>query len=153
MRKLLSIFSLCLALAIPVAADLKEDVQTALLEGAAAWNRGDLETFMKGYVQGPELTYTAGGKVVRGSEALFARYQTTYGTKKASMGQLKFDEIEVWPLGPDNALAMGHWLVDFGSPSKPKVQGIFSLVLRKSPEGAWLILHDHTSRLDETKKP
>lgn len=150
MFKLLSIVCLAFYLTLPgLAAPLQQEVQSALQSGVEAWNRGDLETFMKGYVQGADLTYTAGGKVVRGSDALFQRYQTTYGDNKESMGQLRFEEIETWPLGPDHALAMGRWILDMRA--KPSVQGIFSLVLRRSPEG-WLILHDHTSRLDPAKK-
>lgn len=151
------LYSLCvmfvLTLSIPALADpLQQEVQSSLQEGAAAWNRGDLEAFMKGYVEGSELTYTAGGKVVRGSEALFKRYQDTYGSKKESMGHLTFSDIEVWPLGSDHALAMGTWQVDFGRAAKPKVSGIFSLVLRREGQ-SWKILHDHTSRLEEPKKP
>jgi beta-aspartyl-peptidase (threonine type) len=131
---------------------LQQEVQIALQQGVEAWNRGDLEAFMKGYVQGSELTYTAGGRVVRGSDALYQRYLGTYGNQKDSMGQLRFEEIETWPLGPDNALAMGKWIVDFGPRGKAKAQGIFTLVLRRGVDGQWLILHDHTSRLDETKK-
>ena len=132
---------------------LQPEIQAALQQGADAWNRGDLEAFMKGYVPGPELTYTAGGRVVRGSDALYQRYLSTYGSHKASMGQLRFDDIETWPLGPDYALAMGKWSVSFPQPGKSKAQGIFSLVLRKNSEGNWLILHDHTSRSEEAQKP
>lgn len=139
------IFSLALTTPARLSAEpLQQEIQTALQQGVEAWNRGDLEAFMKGYVQGPELTYTAAGKVVRGSEDLYQRYLTTYGNNKASMGQLRFEEIEAWPLGNENALAMGRWSVDFGS-KKARVQGIFSLVFRRSAEGKWLILHDHTS--------
>ena len=126
---------------------LRDDVVAELQRGAEAWNRADLETFMKGYAEG--LTYTAGGRVVRGAEALRQRYQTTYGNSPESMGKLSFEEIEVWPLGNDHALALGRWTVVF-THKKPKAQGIFSLVMQKSPEG-WKILHDHTSRLEETK--
>ena len=157
MVKSLSMFCLTLGLILtnPLslqAEPLQQEVQVALQAGVEAWNRGDLEAFMKGYVQGAELTYTAGGRVVRGSDALYQRYLGTYGNHKESMGQLRFEDIETWSLGPDNALAMGKWIVDFGQRNKPKAQGIFSLVLRKGPQGQWLILHDHTSRLDESKK-
>lgn len=131
---------------------LSRSVKASLQEGAKAWNDGDLDAFMKGYVEGQDLTYTAGGRIVRGSKALFERYQSTYGQNKTSMGQLRFEEIETWPLGPDHALAMGKWILDFPGAIKAPVDGIFSLVLRKGPDG-WLILHDHTSRREEEKKP
>ncbi len=126
---------------------LQDEVVAELQKGAQAWNRADLETFMQGYAEA--LTYTAGGRIVRGAEALKRRYQTTYGSAPETMGKLAFDDIEVWPLGNEHALALGRWTVEF-SHRKPGAQGIFSLVLQKSPTG-WKILHDHTSRLEETK--
>lgn len=152
MVRYLSIFCLTFSLILSCPAEpLQTEVQSALLQGMEAWNRGDLDTFLKGYVQGPEMTYTASGRVVRGIDELRTRYQKAYGTSKESMGQLRFEGIEVTPLGEGYALAMGRWAVDFGPRSKePKSGGIFSLVLRKTPEG-WLILHDHTSRLLDEK--
>jgi len=152
MLKELSIIcvSFVLLLQSPAKADpLQDEVVLSLQQGAEAWNRGDLEAFMKGYVEGQELTYTAAGKVVRGYEALQKRYQDSYGKRKDGMGKLTFSGIETWPLGTEHALAMGQWMVDFG-PRTPAVKGIFSLVLRRGPQG-WLILHDHTSKLEESK--
>lgn len=152
MVRFLSTFCLIFTLVLCCPAEpLQTEVQSALTQGMEAWNRGDLDTFLKGYVQGPEMTYTASGRVVRGIDELRARYQKAYGTSRETMGQLRFTDIEVWPLGEGYALAMGKWAVDFGVRSKePKSGGIFSLVLRKTPEG-WLILHDHTSRLLDEK--
>jgi ketosteroid isomerase-like protein len=153
MVRYLSIFCITMSLVLAAPADpLQDEVKASLTQGMEAWNRGDLDSFLKGYVQGPEMTYTASGRVVRGIDELRARYQKAYGTSRETMGQLRFDDIECWPLGEGYALAMGKWAVDFGPRSKePKSGGIFSLVLRKTPEG-WLILHDHTSRLQDEKK-
>ena len=132
--------------ALPVHA--QPEVRQSLLESTQAWNRGDLEGFMRGYVNTPEMTFTAGGRLVRGYEALRDRYQATYGTNRDSMGQLRFEDIEIWPLGPDHALAVGRWILEL---KKEANQGVFSLVMRKTPDG-WKILHDHTSRLEKEKK-
>ncbi|MFN8607288.1 MAG: DUF4440 domain-containing protein [Vulcanimicrobiota bacterium] len=153
MVKYLSTFCITLTLILAAPAEpLQDEVKASLTQGMEAWNRGDLDSFLKGYVQGPEMTYTASGRVVRGIDELRARYQKAYGTSRETMGLLRFEEIECWPLGEGYALAMGKWSVDFGPRSKePKTGGVFSLVLRKSPEG-WLILHDHTSRLQDEKR-
>lgn len=144
-------FCITLALSLSLSADpLQQEVQSSLQSGVEAWNRGDLTEFMKGYVQGPDLTYTAGGKVVRGWDALYQRYRSTYGDNRASMGQLRFEEIETRALGDDYALAMGKWILE-GKSRDSKVQGIFTLILHREKDG-WKILHDHTSRLDEPKK-
>lgn len=136
----------------PASERVKTEVTRSLQDGVEAWNAGDLDRFMTGYVRTPEMTFTAGGKVVRGYDALQQRYQTTYGNSKASMGQLRFENIEVWELGPNFALALGEWILLLpGKGVGEQVKGIFSLVLERTGEG-WKILHDHTSRLDEKKK-
>jgi len=140
----------------PASERVKTEVTRSLQDGVEAWNAGDLDRFMTGYVRTNELTFTAGGRVVRGYDALQQRYQTTYGNSKASMGQLRFEKIEVWELGPNFALALGEWILLL-PPKAPnsglgeQVRGIFSLVLERTGDG-WKILHDHTSRLDEKKK-
>ena len=136
----------------------QQAVIASLNDGVLAWNRGDLNGFMAGYLHSDEMTFTAAGRLIRGYDALRTRYQETYGNSTASMGQLSFSDIQVWPLGPDNALAVGNWTLNL-APSRPVVAyhtanpkdtagGVFSLVLRKTPEG-WKILHDHTSRSEK----
>ena len=58
------------------------------------------------------------------------------------MGRLAFSGVEVVLLGPDAALARGRWELTMPDGSHPG--GLFTLVLRKFPEG-WRITHDHTS--------
>ncbi|MEW6283986.1 MAG: DUF4440 domain-containing protein, partial [Candidatus Eremiobacterota bacterium] len=36
----------------------------------AAWNRGDLDTFLDGYLRVPELTFTSGANLVQGFDAV-----------------------------------------------------------------------------------
>lgn len=141
-----------LNLPIPALAQgpLQSEIEASLRQGADAWNRGDLPAFMEGYVKGSEMTYTAGGRVVRGSQALMDRYQSTYGDKKESMGRLRFEDIETWPLGSEHALALGRWILDFPGAIKAPAEGVFSLVLRKQGR-QWEILHDHSSRTQAEK--
>lgn len=119
-------------------------------ESARAWNRGDLDAFMGDYLRSDQVTFTSGGKVLKGYEALTERYRTTYGDDRASMGRLQFSEIEVWKLGPEAALALGRWRLMRAD--KEELDGVFSLVLTKKG-GKWKILHDHTSRThDESQE-
>lgn len=121
---------------------LQFEITSALQSGAKAWNRGDLDAFMNDYVRSDDMTYTAAGKVVRGFDALKKRYQDKYGSDRDSMGHLDFEDIEVWRLGDDHALALGRWILK--RQSQDTVEGVFSLVFRKE-KGGWKILHDHTS--------
>jgi ketosteroid isomerase-like protein len=58
------------------------------------------------------------------------------------MGRLAFSGLEVVVLGPDAALARGRWQLLMSDGKRPG--GLFTLILRKLPEG-WRIIHDHTS--------
>jgi len=105
-----------------------------------AWNRGDLDGFMSGYWDSPELVFTSGAQVRRGYRPLLERYRETYGTD-AEMGRLGFSGLEVHPLGPSTAWALGRWELEL---AERRLGGVFTLVLRKI-EGEWKIVHDHTS--------
>lgn len=57
------------------------------------------------------------------------------------MGKLSFGELEIELLSPEAALVRGRFTLQT---SKDKPTGLFTLILKKFPEG-WRIVHDHTS--------
>lgn len=106
-----------------------------------AWNRGDLEGFLRAYDPGPELVFTSGGRVRRGYAETRARYQARYQRESAAMGHLDFELLDVRALGPDGAIVLGRWRLS----STPQAgEGVFSLAFLRTPSG-WRIVHDHTS--------
>lgn len=105
------------------------------------WNQGNIRGFMQGYWNSPDLTFAGSKGFTRGWQPVLERYQTTYADK-AAMGTLDFSELEVRELGPDAALVLGRWHLQRQAGD---VGGIFTLVLRKFPEG-WRIIHDHTTQ-------
>jgi ketosteroid isomerase-like protein len=124
----------------------REAITSVLTEQLTAWNRGDVNAFMKGYWDSPELTFAGTSGITRGWQPVLARYQKNYPDQKA-MGHLDFSDIEVRPLGKDAALVLGRWHLqrDTG-----ELGGVFTLVFQRFPEG-WKIIHDHTSL--DAKKP
>ena len=62
----------------------------------AAWNRGDVVTFMQGYNNSPDTTFV-GKTVAHGYSSILDRYRKNY-TDKDKMGQLTFSDLEVHPL-------------------------------------------------------
>jgi uncharacterized protein (TIGR02246 family) len=107
-----------------------------------AWNRGDLEGFMDTYWRSPDLVFCSGSTVTRGWDETLARYRKRYQSEGREMGRLQFDAIEVIPLGEDAALARGAWRLHMTDGKEP--HGLFTLLLRRL-DGAWRIVHDHTS--------
>jgi beta-aspartyl-peptidase (threonine type) len=106
-----------------------------------AWNKGDLEAFMTGYWQSPELSFFSGGDKYRGWQATIDRYRKRYQSEGQEMGQLTFRELDIQVLGPDSAWVRGRWQL---VRSKDKPGGLFTLIFKRFPEG-WRIVHDHTS--------
>jgi uncharacterized protein (TIGR02246 family) len=122
--------------------DPRAAIERVLEAQVAAWNRGDLDAFMDGYWRSPDLVFTSGGAVQRGWQTTLDRYRASYGTSPETMGRLTFSDLEVHPLGPGAAWALGRWGLEHGDGGK--VGGVFSLVFREI-DGRWVIVHDHTS--------
>lgn len=118
-----------------------EAVIAVLNEQQTAWNRGNVEEFMKGYWNSPELSFAGSSGVTRGWQPVLARYRKNYPDQKA-MGLLEFSELEVRPLGKEAALVTGRWHLKRDS---DELGGVFTLVFQQFPEG-WRIIHDHTSQ-------
>src|SRR5262249_26090913 len=118
---------------------------TAVLEmQQAAWNRGDIDAFLEGYWNSPELTFSGSGGIARGFDGVRARYRRNY-PDHAAMGALQFSDLEFRFLGPDAALLLGRWHL---RRDKGDAGGVFSLIWQRFPNG-WKIIHDHTSAVEE----
>jgi uncharacterized protein (TIGR02246 family) len=120
----------------------ESEVRTLLQQQVAAWNRQDLEGFMAGYWNSPELTFFSGGTETKGWQPTLERYRRSYQAKGAEMGKLEMTDIQVVELGPKAAFVRGRWHLTMSDGKTP--HGLYTLVLRKYPEG-WRIVHDHTS--------
>ncbi len=123
-------------------AEVTGAVRAVLDAQVEAWNRGDLEGFMAGYWRSPDLVFQSGATVTKGWDDTLARYRKRYQSEGREMGRLRFDGIEVIPLGEDAALARGAWRLAMRDGQEP--HGLFTLLLRRI-DGAWRIVHDHTS--------
>jgi ketosteroid isomerase-like protein len=121
------------------------DIKSLLAQQDECWNRGDLEGFMQTYWNSTDLTFSGGGKTTRGWQATLDRYKKNYPREK--MGKLAFNNLEVTILAPTAALVLGDWHLDLEG---QKRDGNFTLVLRKF-DGAWKIVHDHSSYLEPEK--
>jgi uncharacterized protein (TIGR02246 family) len=121
--------------------DPEAAVRSVLADQVAAWNKGDLEGFMKGYWKSEDLTFYSGKDKRRGWQETIERYRKRYQGEGMEMGKLAFAELDVQLLSPDHALVKGRWQVEM---KKETLDGLFTLILRKTADG-WRIVHDHTS--------
>ncbi len=116
------------------------EIQSVLDNQVTAWNNRDIAGYMEGYWKSDSLIFTSGGNIRRGWNETFEKYTTSYNSKE-KMGALKFSELEYHRLSSDAAWVLGHWEL---TRNDDHPHGVFTLVLRKFPDG-WKIVHDHTS--------
>ena len=105
-----------------------------------AWNRGDIEGFMRGYARREDTTFVSGDALTRGWTVVLNRYRKNYDSRE-KMGTLTFSELEIKPVAGDAAIVLGRWQL---KRSQDTPGGRFTLIFRRTPEG-WRIVHDHTS--------
>lgn len=122
----------------------KTQITAVLTAQQEAWNRGDVNTFLTGYWNSPELTFSGSDGIARGIAGVRERYQRNY-PDRASMGELTFSSLEFRFIGPQAALVLGRWHLK--RESKGDVGGVFSLVWQRFQDG-WKIVHDHTSTVE-----
>lgn len=118
----------------------KADIQAVMNTQAAAWNNGDIEGFMRGYWNSPDLVFVSGANVTRGWQPTLDRYKKGYDSR-AKMGTLTFSDLEITVLSKDSAVVLGSWSL---AREKDNPHGKFTLIFRKFKDG-WRIVMDHTS--------
>ena len=128
----------------PKASVSDEDrILNVLATQQTAWNSGNIEGFMQGYWQSPDLRFASGGSVTKGWQETLERYQTNY-SDRSLMGALSFDELYVTRLGDDAAIVHGAWALQRNA---DRPSGLFTLVLRKFGDD-WKIVSDTTTSAD-----
>ena len=115
-------------------------IRSILDQQTAAWNRGDLVGFMKGYWQSDSLMYIGKSGVTYGYSATLSSYRRNYGDT-ARMGKLRFDLIQVKRLSARYFHVVGKWSL---KRSAGDVGGHYTLLFRKI-RGEWVIVSDHSS--------
>jgi ketosteroid isomerase-like protein len=115
-------------------------IRKVMADQAAAWNRGNLDDFMKGYWNNDSLIFIGKSGINYGYATALNNYKKNYDSPD-KMGKLFFTLLKINRLSPDYCFVIGKWLL------KRKVGdigGIYTLVFRRIG-GRWLIVSDHTS--------
>ena len=115
-------------------------IRAVLETQTKAWNAGDIDGFMKGYWNSPNLVFVSSENVTKGWQPTLERYKKSYDTK-AKMGVLTFSDLQIDVLSKDAAVVLGSWSL---AREKDNPHGKFTLIFRRFRDG-WKIIHDHTS--------
>lgn len=105
-----------------------------------AWNLGDIDSFMEGYLKSDELVFSGKSGPVYGWENTKNRYYSSYPNTKV-MGKLNFTIKKIRSVSLNTAYLIGeYYLKRSGEDS----WGHFTLLWKKI-DSNWLIVSDHTS--------
>jgi ketosteroid isomerase-like protein len=124
----------------PRSSQAQRQILAVLEAQAAAWNQGDIDSFVDGYWRSEETEFVGAKGVTKGFQAVVERYRRDYPDRSA-MGQLSFSNLEVHVTGKDSAYTIGEFLL---VRKKDQPSGFFTLNFRRFSQG-WKIVADHTT--------
>lgn len=116
------------------------EIRNLLAKQSAAWNRGDVESFMVGYWENDSLMFIGKSGVTYGYKNTLANYKKNY-PDTAAMGKLTFTLIQLKQLSPEYFHVTGKYYL---TRTIGDASGHFTLVFRKI-NGKWVIICDHSS--------
>ena len=136
------ITALSLFISIAVAAQSKDEaaILKVLDDQNAAWNRGDIDGFMKGYWENDSLMFVGKSGVTYGWTNTLNNYKKGY-PDTAAMGKLIFTNIKIQRLSKKYYFIVGKWYL---KRSIGDVSGHYNLLMKKI-KGHWVIVADHSS--------
>ena len=105
-----------------------------------AWNEGDFDRFMIGYLESDSLMYIGKGGVTYGYQATLSNYKKNYAGSDR-MGKLHFDILHMKKLGSKHYLVVGKWSLKRNAGD---VGGYYTLTFEKK-KGKWVVIADHSS--------
>jgi ketosteroid isomerase-like protein len=105
-----------------------------------AWNRGDIETFMKTYRKSDSLMFIGKSGVTFGWTNTLNNYKKNY-PDAAAMGKLSFNILSVQRLSTEYFYVIGKWHLQR---SIGDLSGHYTLLIKKI-NGEWVIIADHSS--------
>jgi ketosteroid isomerase-like protein len=124
-----------------------ENVAAVLAAQVAAWNAGDLDGYMAGYWDSPDLEFVS-DTTTKGFQPVKERYFKRYKAQGKEMGFLTFRDVAVSVKSPEAAVVTGKWKV---VKTTETASGGFVVKLRKFEDG-WKIVQDTTTSDDPPKK-
>ncbi len=139
MKKLMFIF-IFLSTALLVKSQDREAIVKVMQTQEDAWNQGNIEQFMAGYLRSDSLMFVGHTGPSYGWNTVLENYKKNY-PGKSGMGKLTFTIKKVELLCDDTAFVMGAFHL---KRDKDEPKGHFTLIFKKFKEG-WKIISDHSS--------
>jgi uncharacterized protein (TIGR02246 family) len=106
---------------------------------AAGWNRGDLSAYLFAYA--PSATAMGRTGLVHGPSGIEQQMREGFWKSGRPQQQLRYDHLEIRPLGGDHALATGQYILS--GAGMPDRTGWFTTIWERTSAG-WRMIHDHS---------
>jgi ketosteroid isomerase-like protein len=106
---------------------------------AAGWNRGDLSAYLFAYA--PSATAMGRTGLVHGPSGIEQQMREGFWKSGRPLQQLRYDHLEIRPLGGDHALATGQYILS--GAGMPDRTGWFTTIWERTGAG-WRMIHDHS---------
>ena len=140
MKNVLLFLLMLLALRSTAQSNDELAIKQALNEQIEAWNKGDIERFMKTYWENDSLMFIGKGGIKYGWNNTLNNYKRNYPDTVA-MGKLSFNILKISQLSPEYIYVVGKWHLQR---SIGDLGGHYDLLFRKI-NGRWVIIADHSS--------
>jgi uncharacterized protein (TIGR02246 family) len=130
-----------MAIAAPAIAQTPAEIaiRKAMETSAAGWNAGDLVRFMDVYAE--DAVFVTPKGLLRGKEAISAKYRPSFRGTGNARGKLSFAFLEMRGLDAAHAILFARWTLTGPSTSE---SGMTTLVFERRG-AAWKIISDHSS--------
>jgi ketosteroid isomerase-like protein len=115
-------------------------IRHVLSEQSKAWNKGDIDSYMKGYWNSDSLVFIGKNGPKYGYRTTLENYKKSY-PDTSTMGQLRFNLLQVKPLSSTYYSVIGQWQLQR---TIGDLQGYFTLLFKKI-NNKWVIIMDHSS--------
>tara|TARA_B100000768_G_scaffold18057_1_gene16458 strand:- start:134 stop:604 length:471 start_codon:yes stop_codon:yes gene_type:complete len=124
----------------PISLNDSVAIMSVMSSQEKAWNNGDIDSFMQGYLKSEELVFSGKSGPIYGWENTRKRYYSSYPNTQI-MGKLNFTVKKIRSISLNSAYLIGEYYL---KRSIEDSYGHFTLLWKKVDDN-WLIVSDHTS--------
>jgi len=115
------------------------EIVALMNQSSQDWNAGNLDAFMALYDTASTFMLSKGPVGLKGMRE---NYQKVFFNGDKPKQNLRYEDMEVRPLGKDHALLTGKFVL-YGN-GLPEKRGIYTLIFVRRGN-TWKMLHDHSS--------